>query len=71
MIEIGETTDARMTYDEAVMYCFSLNVNGKIGWRLPTIEEFDGNVDFVWNFNDQTNRNLCWHVIPVRDLKYD
>jgi hypothetical protein len=71
MIEIGEMSKFRMTYEEAVMYCFSLNINGKIGWRLPTIEEFDGNVNFVWNFNDQTNRNNSWHVIPVRDLKDD
>jgi hypothetical protein len=66
-IEIGVRSTTKMTYDDAVMYCFCLGD----GWRLPTIEEFDGNVNFVWNFNDQTNRNNRWHVIPVRDLKDD
>lgn len=28
-----------MTKDEAIMYCFSLNINGDIGWRLPTLAE--------------------------------
>ena len=70
-IEIGKASEFKMTYDEAVMYCFSLNINGKIGWRLPTIEEFDCNGNFVWYLNDQSNRNNRWHVIPVRDLKYD
>jgi hypothetical protein len=70
-IEIGKASVTRMTYDDAVLYCFLLNINGKIGWRLPTIEEFDCNENFVWNFNDQTNRNNRWHVIPVRDLKDD
>lgn len=28
-----------MTWDEARLYCFSLNINGKVGWRLPTMKE--------------------------------
>ena len=67
MIEIGRMSEFRMTYDEAVMYCFCLGN----GWRLPTIEEFDCNENFVWYLNDQSNRNNSWHVIPVRDLNDD
>jgi hypothetical protein len=28
-----------LTFDEAKMYCFSLTINGKTGWRLPSVEE--------------------------------
>lgn len=27
------------SYHTAKFYCFSLNIDGKIGWRLPTAEE--------------------------------
>ena len=26
-------------YDDAKLYCFALTIDGKIGWRLPTIDE--------------------------------
>lgn len=28
-----------LTWDEARMYCFSLAIDGKVGWRLPTVDE--------------------------------
>ena len=28
-----------LTIDEAIVYCYSLNIDGKVGWRLPTIPE--------------------------------
>lgn len=28
-----------LPFEEAKLYCFSLNINGKIGWRLPTVYE--------------------------------
>lgn len=39
MIEIAPITESRFTYNDAILYCFSLNIDGKIGWRLPTAEE--------------------------------
>jgi hypothetical protein len=30
-----------LEWDDARLYCFSLNINGKSGWRLPTIDELD------------------------------
>ena len=41
MIEISpaETEIWTDSYHDAKLYCFSLNVNGKVGWRLPTSEE--------------------------------
>lgn len=31
-----KSTEVLATLDEAKMYCFSLKVDGKVGWRLPT-----------------------------------
>lgn len=28
-----------LSFEEAKLYCFSLNINGKTGWRLPTSAE--------------------------------
>ena len=41
MIEIAPLDFWRyeLDWDEARFYCFSLNINGKTGWRLPTVDE--------------------------------
>jgi hypothetical protein len=31
-----KSTEVQATLDEAKMYCFSLELDGKVGWRLPT-----------------------------------
>lgn len=40
-IEISpeEHWKVEMLFDDARMYCFSLNIDGKVGWRLPTLIE--------------------------------
>ena len=32
-------TVIRANWDDAKLYCFSLNIDGKTGWRLPSIFE--------------------------------
>lgn len=40
MIEIApKETEIDATWDDARLYCFALNIDGKTGWRLPTIDE--------------------------------
>ena len=41
MIELApaETEIYTDSYHNAKLYCFSLNINGKVGWRLPTAAE--------------------------------
>jgi hypothetical protein len=34
-------TETRLNWDDARLYCFSLNVDGKTGWRLPTQDELN------------------------------
>ena len=42
-IEIApyEYWNEELLFEEAKLYCFSLNIDGKIGWRFPTIQECD------------------------------
>ena len=34
-------TETILNWDDARLYCFSLNVDGKTGWRLPTKDELN------------------------------
>jgi hypothetical protein len=34
-----EPTQLIANWDDARLYCFSLKINGKTGWRLPTLSE--------------------------------
>jgi hypothetical protein len=36
-----KSTETRLNWDDARLYCFALNIDGKTGWRLPTKEELD------------------------------
>jgi hypothetical protein len=53
----SKETEVRLTWDEAIMYCFALNVDGKSGWRLPTKDELkeiyyaenDYELDWYWS----------------------
>ena len=41
-IEIApKSTEIQANWDDARLYCFSLNIDGKTGWRLPTKEELN------------------------------
>ena len=58
-----------LTYDEALLYCFSLNIDGKVGWRLPTLREiFKHKGLYGWYTGDDNVRNSHGMVMPVRDL---
>jgi hypothetical protein len=35
------STERQLTWNDAKLYCFSLTIDGKTGWRLPTIEELE------------------------------
>ena len=65
MLEFAPISNASLTYDEAVMYCFFLDYNGYCNWRLPTSEEYYSQVRtgaIAWH----TNRNLsAWMNLPV------
>ena len=74
MIEIapGEYIK-RMPFEDAKLYCFSLSIDGKIGWRLPTTAEYYDNLVITgWRCDeDQYYEWDSKYVTPVRDLKDD
>lgn len=40
MIELAPaSTDVILNWKDANLYCFALNIDGKTGWRLPTMDE--------------------------------
>ena len=61
------------TLEEAQLYCFSLNLDGKIGWRFPTLEEcyhFNLSHQDYWHLNDiGTSVDQKYLIFPVRDIK--
>lgn len=65
----------KLSWMDAKLYCFSLNIDGKIGWRLPTWVEYD-NIQGVcgWTEEDSSvyeNSHYPLLTSPVRDFKND
>ena len=65
-IEIGQKTNNRMSYQDALVYVFCLGD----GWRLPTLVEYSHDmINYSWWLNDdRVNGPELWYVTPVRDL---
>ena len=56
----------RCTYDEAILYCFQLKIDGEIGWRLPTRLEYKANhLIRAWYVGSTFEYAEC---VPVRDI---
>lgn len=54
------------TYNEAILYCFTLEIDGKTGWRLSTLEEYNHTLIYGWYRNDESDefhKRIC---MPVR-----
>jgi hypothetical protein len=71
-IEIGPISPESMSYDNAMLYCFSFNLDGKIGWRMPRFNEYIASNAMGWYVHDDLRHtNELYPVTPVRDLKDD
>jgi hypothetical protein len=67
MIEIGKYYNKRITYDEAILYCFCLGD----GWRLPSEAEYiEYELQGSW-YVDRISQVSTFFVRPVRDIKDD
>lgn len=59
-------------YEEAQLYCFSLNIDGKTGWRLPTYDEWGDHHELYGWFRGKIAGNRAkFTIIPVRDITND
>lgn len=76
MIELSPpVTDVRLNWDDANLYCFSLNIDGKTGWRLPTLDEIMDISQVVnstlilpaayWTSNTDSGK-YCVYIAPVQ-----
>lgn len=72
------STEIEANWDDARLYCFSLNIDGKIGWRLPTIEElneiYQSENDFeinghYWSSTEDTD-DYAWYRYFGNGLPY-
>ena len=68
-IEIEEVSDKNFTYNEAVVYCFFLEIHGKKGWRLPTKQEYNSSNNIWGWYQDDERQHLLtlYRITPVRD----
>lgn len=63
-----------LTHEEAIMYCFSLNINGEVGWRLPTWDEVNkaglewGEMCVNCASSEPWDPTRSYAVRPVRDI---
>lgn len=62
-----KSTETQLNWYDARLYCFSLVVDGKTGWRLPTKEELDEiyesvndfEKDWYWS-STESNGDFAW-----------
>jgi hypothetical protein len=63
-IEIAPTMIAA-NWDDARLYCFSLNVDGKTGWRLPTRLEL---LEIYQSGRYVRLDDWCWSATEYNDV---
>lgn len=68
-LEVAPKSNNKLTYDEAVMYCFFLDFNGK-GWRIPAREEYIVHNDRLFGcwYEGREQKDKPLRVKPVRDV---
>ena len=68
----------KLTLAESQLYCFSLNIDAKTGWRLPTNDEYENILTYYgsyaagWDQDDLSDdtypQDRLHYCYPVRDL---
>jgi hypothetical protein len=67
----------KLTLSDSQLYCFSLNIEAKTGWRLPTNEEYEDIITYYVNYatgwdqddvEDTYPQDRLHYCYPVRDL---
>jgi hypothetical protein len=76
MIEIAHSSPGFLTFEEAWLYCLTLEHNGHYDWRMPTYIERIGFKSFGtwdimnkwWGQYSKEGEMLDKRVVPVRDI---
>lgn len=59
-----KTSEMQLNWEDARLYCFSLNIDGKTGWRLPTKKELN---EIYESDNDFEKKGWYWSSTEVND----
>jgi hypothetical protein len=57
-------TEIQANWDDANLYCFSLNIDGKTGWRLPHLNE----LDLIYQTENDFGDNTYWSDTESGDI---
>ena len=79
MIEVAPKEHWKyLRIEDAILYCFSLNIDSEIGWRLPTREEYEQTVgipqfalhqaEFNRMSKSKLNYDIPLRIVPVRSV---
>ena len=67
MIGIGPISDC-LTYNEAWLYCITLDYDGHKDWRMPTSIEYNDLPRKGWYVERIMTYQVSMGVIPIRDV---
>jgi hypothetical protein len=68
MLEYGPIPDYNFTYDEAFLYCLTLDHNGHKDWRMPTVDEYNNKIAVYYWYEDRRVTDIFFRKVnPVRD----
>jgi hypothetical protein len=61
--------EKELAWDTGTMYCFSLDINGKTGWRLPTISDVQ---DLWFHYDASEIDGIYWtnQTTPGEDFAW-
>ena len=67
-----KSTETKLNWNDARLYCFGLNIDSKIGWRLPTEAEFREfraftGIHWYWSSEERGDRHAK-SLYPFPDL---
>ena len=67
-IQLAPTSEYKMTYQEAVMYCAFCTHDDYNDWRIPVKSDFNSLNDKPIGWYMEINSTYKWRVTPVRDV---
>jgi hypothetical protein len=59
-----KSTEIESNWFDAKLYCFSLNIDGKTGWRLPTKEELNE----IYQSENDCEDSWYWSAIEYNGI---